>query len=36
MGVPKQDLLITGRLLGLKLFGNEFVAYRELQSIGRG
>ncbi|KAL7411797.1 H+/nucleoside cotransporter [Mrakia frigida] len=32
MGVPNQDLLLVGQLLGLKLFGNEFVAYLALQT----
>lgn len=30
MGVPSSDILFVGKLLGLKLFGNEFVAYNEL------
>lgn len=30
LGVPSADLLYVGRLLGLKLFGNEFVAYLAL------
>jgi nucleoside permease NupC len=32
MGVPKPDLLLVGKLLGLKLFGNEFVAYNYLST----
>ncbi|CED82931.1 Concentrative Na-nucleoside cotransporter CNT1/CNT2 [Phaffia rhodozyma] len=32
MGVPKADCLLVSQLLGLKLFGNEFVAYSKLMT----
>lgn len=33
MGVPPEDCLIAGKLIGLKTFINEFVAYEELGRI---
>lgn len=33
MGVPVEDCLIAGKLIGLKTFINEFVAYEELGKI---
>jgi nucleoside permease NupC len=33
MGVPAEDCLVAGKLIGLKTFINEFVAYEELGKI---
>lgn len=33
MGIPVEDCLTAGKLIGLKTFINEFVAYEELGKI---
>ncbi|MCB2153383.1 NupC/NupG family nucleoside CNT transporter [bacterium] len=34
MGVPKEEMVQAGRLMGLKTIANEFVAFADLQSMG--
>lgn len=36
MGIPSHECLLSGQLIGLKIFANEFIAYERLSSVASG